>query len=137
MDPVLSLLDIDPQVPPQFAAIKRLDFIRSAVSFPPESHEKGFKQMLILRHLKVDRVETGLVLSTLAIKPSLTNRYNTLHGGAVAMIASMMGLAAVKTIAADKEFVQTEMSMSYLSAGRIGTLLLDTLELKHSGTKID
>ncbi|XP_057826483.1 uncharacterized protein LOC131038156 isoform X3 [Cryptomeria japonica] len=120
MDPVLSRVEIDPNAPSHSVAIKWIDAMRSAVSVPPQSHDTGFKEALILRHLTVDRVDTGLVLSTLAVKPPITNRYNTLHGGAVASIASIVGLAAVKTVAADKVFFQTEMSMSYLSAGRIG-----------------
>ncbi|GLJ55881.1 hypothetical protein SUGI_1199870 [Cryptomeria japonica] len=123
MDPVLSRVEIDPNAPSHSVAIKWIDAMRSAVSVPPQSHDTGFKEALILRHLTVDRVDTGLVLSTLAVKPPITNRYNTLHGGAVASIASIVGLAAVKTVAADKVFFQTEMSMSYLSAGRIGVEL--------------
>lgn len=122
-DPVLSRLGIDLDTPPQSVAIEWIDAMRSAVSAPPEAHDKGFKEALIVRHLTVDRVDAGLVLCTLAVKPPITNRYNTLHGGAVATIASIVGSAAVKTVAADKEFSQTEISMSYLSAGRIGVEL--------------
>ncbi|GLJ28517.1 hypothetical protein SUGI_0561060 [Cryptomeria japonica] len=91
----------------------------SANYVPPQSHDMGFKEALILHHLTINRVDTDLVLSTLSIKPPITNRYNMLHGGVVASIASIVGLVAVKTVAADKVCWQIEMSMSYLSAGRI------------------
>ncbi|GLJ28519.1 hypothetical protein SUGI_0561100 [Cryptomeria japonica] len=93
--------------------------MRSANYVPPQSHDMGFKEVLILHHLTVDHVDTGLVLSTLSIKPPIMNRYNTLHGGVVASIASIVGLVAIKMIVADKVCWQTEMSMSYLSGGCI------------------
>ncbi|KAH9317202.1 hypothetical protein KI387_018971, partial [Taxus chinensis] len=120
MDPTLSSLSIDCNDPPESVATQWLDALRSNVAMPPESQANGFKEALILRHLILDRLEPGHIISTLTVKPFITNRYNTFHGGAVATIASIMGLLAVKTIAGNREFVQTEMSMSYLQAARNG-----------------
>ncbi|GLJ28521.1 hypothetical protein SUGI_0561140 [Cryptomeria japonica] len=119
MDPMLSQVEINPNAPSHLVAINWIDAIRSANYVPPQSHDMGFKEVLILHHLTVDHVDIGLILSTLAVKPPIMNRYNTLHGGVVASIESIMGLVAVKTVAADKVCWQTKMSMSYLSAGCI------------------
>ncbi|GLJ12243.1 hypothetical protein SUGI_0187230 [Cryptomeria japonica] len=96
MDPVLSRVEIYPNAPSHLVAIKWIDAMRSAVSVPPQSHDTGFKEALILHHLTVDRVDTGLVLSTLAVKPPIKNRYNTLHGGAMASIREYCGIGSCK-----------------------------------------
>ncbi|GLJ41475.1 hypothetical protein SUGI_0858360 [Cryptomeria japonica] len=122
---------MDPMVPSEYsahkvsesAAAKWLNSIRSTDSLPPQNETHGFQESLIIRQLTVNQVEPGIVIATITVHSSLTNRYNTLHGGAVAMISNIVGMAAVKTVAVDKDFEPAELSMSYVYAGRIGVEL--------------
>ncbi|XP_059070132.1 uncharacterized protein LOC131038168 isoform X2 [Cryptomeria japonica] len=133
IDPVFSSISVDHS---QSVTVKWLEAMHSSAFLPPETQSHAFNRTLLLRHLTVDHVEPGLVISTLKVKPSIANVYDTLHGGAVAMIASIMGLAAVKTVAGDKEFVQTEINISCLSAARIGKPMYFKFRGKHQLVRV-
>ncbi|GJN37230.1 hypothetical protein PR202_gb26189 [Eleusine coracana subsp. coracana] len=59
------------------------------------------------------------VTCTLTVSPASTNRYNTLHGGAVAAVAEALGMACACAAAGDKEMFLGELSTAYLSAARL------------------
>lgn len=67
---------------PESVVVKWLQDIGADSSLPSIFQGSGFKETLILRHLKVDRMELGLVIFTLTIKSPITNRYRTSLGGA-------------------------------------------------------
>jgi len=122
IDPMLSP-DLIDDSSPESLGVKWLQVMGADSSLPSVFQGSGFKEGLILRHLKVDRVEPGLVIFTLTVKPPITNRYRTLHGGAVATVAGIVAMAAVKTISGDKTYSLSEMSISYISAARINVEL--------------
>nr|ADE77689.1 unknown [Picea sitchensis] len=125
MDPTVTRKSIDASSPESQGRKWLQGLGADGRSFlPPEYQNSGFNDSLSLRHLKVDRVESGLVIATLTVKPSLTNGYNTLHGGASATVASIVAMAAVKTLSgADKTFSLSEMGISYISAASINVEL--------------
>lgn len=122
IDPMLSpdLIDDSSQ---ESLGVKWLHVMGTDASLPSVCQSGGFKESLLLRHLKVDRVEPGLAIFTVTVKPPITNRYNTFHGGAVATVASIVAMAAVKTLSGDKTFSLSEMCISYISAARINVEL--------------
>ncbi|KAL6611263.1 hypothetical protein ACP70R_039191 [Stipagrostis hirtigluma subsp. patula] len=61
------------------------------------------------------------VSCTLTVSPALVNRYNTLHGGAVAAVAEAVGLACARAAAGDKEMFLGELSTAYLAAARLNS----------------
>ncbi|XP_057832437.2 uncharacterized protein LOC131043257 [Cryptomeria japonica] len=119
MDPMVSSESLAHKAS-ESAAAKWLNSICSTDSLPLQNETHGFQESLIIRQLTVNQVEPGIVIAAIKVHSSLTNRYNTLHGGAVAMISYIVGMAAVKTVAVDKDFVPAELSMSYVYAARIG-----------------
>jgi acyl-coenzyme A thioesterase 13 len=118
IDPMLSP-DLIDDSSPESLGVNWLRVMGTDASLPSICQRNGFKENLILRHLKVDRVEPGLAIFILTVKSPITNRYRTFHGGAVATVASIAAMAAVKTISGDKTFSLSEMCISYVSAARI------------------
>ncbi|KAI0520528.1 hypothetical protein KFK09_008004 [Dendrobium nobile] len=90
-------------------------------SIPEASERKDFYSDIIRSLLKVDCIDRGRVLCTLKVNAAVVNIYNTLHGGAVASVAEMVGLACVQTAAGDKEFFLGEFSTAYLAAAGLDT----------------
>ncbi|XP_020673046.1 uncharacterized protein LOC110092727 isoform X2 [Dendrobium catenatum] len=99
-------------------------------NIPEASERKDFYSDIIRSLLKVDYIDRGRVFCTLKVNaavvviqsdPSFFNIYNTLHGGAVASVAEMVGLACVQTVAGDKEFFLGEFSTAYLAAAGLDT----------------
>ncbi|KAJ8512503.1 hypothetical protein OPV22_002937 [Ensete ventricosum] len=88
-------------------------------TLPESADKKDFFSDLIRSILNVDRVEPGRITCTLTVRSTVTNPYNTLHGGAVAAVAEMVSLACAKTAAGDKDFFLGESSTAYLSAARL------------------
>ncbi|XP_058086639.1 uncharacterized protein LOC131233840 [Magnolia sinica] len=87
---------------------------------PEDTNKKGaYDKMMVRGLLKVDRIERGRITCVFTVKPSLTNPYNTLHGGVVAALTEAMGLACAGSVAGDKDFFLGELAMSYLSAARV------------------
>ncbi|KAH0465387.1 hypothetical protein IEQ34_005490 [Dendrobium chrysotoxum] len=90
-------------------------------NIPEDSERKDFYSDIIRSFLKVDYIDRGRVLCTLKVNAAVVNIYNTLHGGAVASVAEMVGLACAQTAAGDKEFFLGEFSTAYLSAAGLDT----------------
>nr|BAC07026.1 hypothetical protein [Oryza sativa Japonica Group] len=62
------------------------------------------------------------VSCTLTVSPAAVNAYNTLHGGMVAAVAEVVGMACARAAAGDKEMFLGELSAAYLSAARLNAL---------------
>ncbi|XP_020673048.1 acyl-coenzyme A thioesterase 13 isoform X4 [Dendrobium catenatum] len=90
-------------------------------NIPEASERKDFYSDIIRSLLKVDYIDRGRVFCTLKVNAAVVNIYNTLHGGAVASVAEMVGLACVQTVAGDKEFFLGEFSTAYLAAAGLDT----------------
>ncbi|KAG0454039.1 hypothetical protein HPP92_025343 [Vanilla planifolia] len=88
-------------------------------SIPEATEKKDFYSYLIRSLLKVERIERGRVICTLSVTSTVTNPYNTLHGGVVAAVAEEIGLACAKSVVGDKQFFLGEFSTAYLVAARI------------------
>ncbi|KAF2922703.1 hypothetical protein DAI22_07g133600 [Oryza sativa Japonica Group] len=61
------------------------------------------------------------VSCTLTVSPAAVNAYNTLHGGMVAAVAEVVGMACARAAAGDKEMFLGELSAAYLSAARLNS----------------
>ncbi|XP_020673049.1 uncharacterized protein LOC110092727 isoform X5 [Dendrobium catenatum] len=95
-------------------------------NIPEASERKDFYSDIIRSLLKVDYIDRGRVFCT------LKNIYNTLHGGAVASVAEMVGLACVQTVAGDKEFFLGEFSTAYLAAAGLDVRKTTEVEVEGS-----
>ncbi|KAL7258874.1 hypothetical protein ACSBR1_004895 [Camellia fascicularis] len=83
----------------------------------PEFETKDFFTDFMRGLLKVDRIDRGRVSCFVSVKPSATNFYGGLHGGAVASVAEMVSIACARTVVGkDKELFLGELGISYLSA---------------------
>ncbi|KAL6843267.1 hypothetical protein ACP4OV_026980 [Aristida adscensionis] len=58
------------------------------------------------------------VACVLTVSPAVTNQYNTLHGGAVAAAAEVVGMACARAAAGDREMFLGELSTAYLAPAR-------------------
>ncbi|KAJ1288936.1 hypothetical protein BS78_02G127000 [Paspalum vaginatum] len=72
----------------------------------------------ILSSVAVSASPAPRVSCTITVSPAVTNRYNTLHGGAVAAVAEAVGMACARIAAGDKEMFLGELSTAYLAAAR-------------------
>ncbi|KAJ6808090.1 thioesterase family protein [Iris pallida] len=108
---------------PSDAAANAEGFLRRlgvSENIPVAWEDKDFYSRLLRGLLKVDAIDRGRVTCSFTVTPSVTNPYNTLHGGAVAAIAEVVGLGCAKTVVAgDKELFLGESSTAYLSAARL------------------
>ncbi|KAL0923651.1 hypothetical protein M5K25_007716 [Dendrobium thyrsiflorum] len=108
----------------QPSAAQTIGFLKSLglyKNIPEASERKGFYSDIIRSLLKVDHIDRGRILCTLKVNAAVVNSYNTLHGGAVASVAEMVGLACVQTAAGDKDFFLGEFSTAYLAAAGLDT----------------
>ncbi|XP_078440599.1 uncharacterized protein LOC144710652 isoform X3 [Wolffia australiana] len=85
---------------------------------PGSSQEAQFSVKLIRSAMKLEAAERGRVIFSLIVLPQLTNLYNTLHGGAIGVIAEQVAQACVMTVSND-EFFLGESNVSCLSASKI------------------
>ncbi|WVZ63064.1 hypothetical protein U9M48_012731 [Paspalum notatum var. saurae] len=72
----------------------------------------------ILSSVAVSASPAPRVSCTITVSPTVTNQYNTLHGGAVAALAEAVGMACARVAAGDKEMFLGELSTAYLAAAR-------------------
>ncbi|KAK8498805.1 hypothetical protein V6N13_140171 [Hibiscus sabdariffa] len=78
---------------------------------------KDFYSNLLCNTLKTHTVRRGHVTCFATVKPSISNHFGGLHGGAVAAIAERVAIATARTvIGEDKEIFLVDLGMSYLSA---------------------
>ncbi|XP_078440598.1 uncharacterized protein LOC144710652 isoform X2 [Wolffia australiana] len=94
---------------------------------PGSSQEAQFSVKLIRSAMKLEAAERGRVIFSLIVLPQLTNLYNTLHGGAIGVIAEQVAQACVMTVSND-EFFLGESNVSCLSASKINNFFYTCLE---------
>ncbi|XP_078440169.1 uncharacterized protein LOC144710307 isoform X2 [Wolffia australiana] len=82
------------------------------------SAETQFSVKLFRSAMKLEAADRGHVVFSLIVLPQFTNVYNTLHGGAIGMIAELVAQACLMTVS-NEEFFLGESSVSYLSASKI------------------
>jgi hypothetical protein len=71
IDPMLSP-DLIDDSSPESLGVNWLRVMGTDASLPSICQRNGFKENLILRHLKVDRVEPGLAIFILTVKSPIT-----------------------------------------------------------------
>ncbi|KAE8679526.1 Signal recognition particle receptor protein isoform 1 [Hibiscus syriacus] len=88
---------------------------------------KDFYSNLLCNTLKTHTVRRGHVSCFVTVKPSISNYFGGLHGGAVAAIAERVAVATARTVVGeDKEIFLVDLGMSYLSAApRDAELIVD------------
>ncbi|GJP81248.1 hypothetical protein CLOP_g11411 [Closterium sp. NIES-67] len=69
------------------------------------------------------QVSHGRCQCTIAVTPELVNRYNTLHGGAIATLTDVVTSAALIAAVGPPGGVSTDLSVAYLDAAKIGELV--------------
>ncbi|MCO5593974.1 hypothetical protein L7F22_047993 [Adiantum nelumboides] len=57
----------------------------------------------------------GHLFFNLTVTPSITNRYTTLHGGAIGSLVEALGLAAVRSVAKSSSWSVTDINISYMA----------------------
>ncbi|XP_078167700.1 thioesterase superfamily protein isoform X1 [Carex rostrata] len=108
--------------PPADSIANLMRFLRNVgmgKSLPSIAHSQDSISHIIRSILSVDLIQPGHIICTLTVNPTVSNFYNTLHGGVVASVSEAMTLACAKSVAGDKELFLGEMTTSYLSAARI------------------
>ncbi|KAK8504124.1 hypothetical protein V6N13_132056 [Hibiscus sabdariffa] len=98
---------------------------------------KDFYSNLLCNTLKTHTVRRGHVTCFATVKPSISNHYGGLHGGAVAAIAERVAIATARTVVGeDKEIFLVDLGMSYLSAAPKDAELIVDGSVVRSGRNI-
>ncbi|CAI5520213.1 unnamed protein product [Closterium sp. Naga37s-1] len=83
-----------------------------------ESVEKHCLQSLVDIH-----VSHGRCRCAISVTPELVNRYNTLHGGAIATLTDVVTSAALIAAVGPPGGVSTDLSVAYLDAAKLGEVV--------------
>ncbi|WOK94595.1 acyl-coenzyme A thioesterase 13 [Canna indica] len=75
-----------------------------------------FYDAFLLRGLRVDVIQPGRLLCSMAVPQRLLNTGNFLHGGATASLVDLVGSAAFFTAGAQTRGTPLEIGVSYLDA---------------------
>ncbi|CAI7896600.1 unnamed protein product [Closterium sp. NIES-54] len=83
-----------------------------------ESVEKHCLQSLVDIHVSHGRCQCAI-----SVTPELVNRYNTLHGGAIATLTDVVTSAALIAAVGPPGGVSTDLSVAYLDAAKLGEVV--------------
>ncbi|XP_077236853.1 uncharacterized protein LOC143878448 isoform X2 [Tasmannia lanceolata] len=95
------------------AMVSRIPILPHRVGFAPSFYE-GF----VVRGIRVDRVEPGLVVCTFKVPPRLTDMTGNLSSGAIANLVDEVGGAVVQANGPCMK-VSVDMSIAYLSTAKV------------------
>ncbi|XP_074263274.1 uncharacterized protein LOC141586061 [Silene latifolia] len=108
-----------------------------STSLPDFVNSDDFYSRLFGRVLTVDSISRGHVTCSFTVLPCLVNIYNGLNGGAVAAVVERLAIACARTVVPeDKSLFLGEMSVSYLSAATINSVLIADASLVRSGRNL-
>ncbi|XP_055817416.1 uncharacterized protein LOC129886660 [Solanum dulcamara] len=87
--------------------------------------------------LKVHNIHPGKVSCILSVKPSISNFYRSMHGGAVGAVAERVSIACARTVVGkDKELFLGELGISYISAATTNAEVVVDGSILRSGRNI-
>lgn len=115
-------------------ATEWLHMISNAVPPTPSQEVPALLQSLLLQDLAIDRQRSqpGHVFCTLPVTPGITNRYKTLHGGAIGSLVEILGCAAIKSAGRTTEGMVTDINISYIS----GTPIKEEVEFEAKALRL-
>ncbi|GMI98374.1 hypothetical protein like AT3G61200 [Hibiscus trionum] len=128
----------DERSPPYTSSVMRfLEGVGISNPIPENYSSEDFYSDLLCNHLKVDTVRRGHVTCFTTVKPTITNSFGGLHGGAVAAIAERVATATARTVVGeDKDMFLGELAMSYLSSATIDAELIVEGSVVRSGRNL-
>ncbi|KAG9453884.1 hypothetical protein H6P81_006788 [Aristolochia fimbriata] len=87
-------------------------------AFPPRHQFPSFFESLFLRGIKVDRIETGVVVCSFKVPPLLTGSAGALTPGAIADLVDMVGAFAATSYGIQLK-ATVNLSIQFLSSPKI------------------
>ncbi|XP_020219283.1 uncharacterized protein LOC109802357 [Cajanus cajan] len=104
---------------------------------PQSCETSGFYSHFFGSFIRVNDIKRGRISCTIAVKPSISNYFGTLHGGSVGSLIELMSIACARTVVAeDKELFLGEMNVSYLSGAPTNTEVLAEASVVKSGRNV-
>ncbi|KAF7814684.1 acyl-coenzyme A thioesterase 13-like [Senna tora] len=109
-----SSKEIDPRH--AYLTLSFLETMGIKSPIPHNCNAHDFYSDILRSCLKVDRIQRGRITCTFLVKPSISNFFKSLHGGAFAAAVELVSIACARSVVAeDKQLFLGEISLAYLS----------------------